>query len=230
MPNKTPNGAPRTGVHHHFVHGLRFDTMWSYQVRLGNGRKDWIRLNLAAHADTEGFEVDPEGAMWCVRCCASVLAQRPTSQMRLHKLLTVEADGGQVAAALAALLPGFDVEVQSGLIWELLRDTHQLIHVGGSMLVRLERARSKLRPLPCWMWVVGVEVRTAEHDESGVLAPEPLADTPALLLVGRGLEPSWASGYGVKAICSEDAIWSVRSVDGQTWSGVLNCVVRICPR
>lgn len=230
MPNKTPNGAPSTGVQHHFVHGLRFDTMWSYQVRLGNGREDWIRLNLSARADTEGKEVDPQGAMWCLRCCACVLAQRPAPLKRLHKLLYGRCDGAYVAAALAALLPGFGIHMENGLNRALLHDTSQLLQAGGSMLLRLERANAKHQKSACWMWVVGVELRNSERGVSGMFGTDQPTQTSALLLVGRDLLPSWASGYGAKAICYEDGICSVRGVDAQTWKGVVSCAVRIFPR
>ena len=229
MPNEMPGGAIRTGVQHHFVHGLRFDTMWSYQVHLRTGRKDWIHLNLAARADTEGMEVDPEGAMWCVRRCASVLAQRLVPLKQLHKLLVANADGSQVAAALATFLPGFDVHMQNGLNRAQLQDAHQLIQAGGSMLLRLERVSEK-HQTSCWMWVVGVELRNPEHGVSSVFGAEQLANTKALLLIGRELLPSWASGYGAKAIWDEDGIWSVRGVDAQVWQGVVSSAVRISPR
>lgn len=230
MANEMPGGALRTGVQHHFVHGLRFDTMWSYQVQSREGRKDWIRLNLETDTYPGERTFDSGGAMWCVRCCASVLAQRPVPLKRLHKMLYGRCDGAHVAAALAALLPGFDVHMENGLNRALFQDTSQLVQAGGSMLLRLERAGAKHQQPPSWMWVVGVELRNSERGVSGMFGIDQPTQTSALLLIGRDLLPSWASGYGAKAICDEDGTWSVRGVDAQTWQGVVSCAVRICPR
>ena len=109
----------------------------------------------------------------------------------------------------------------------VFHDAENVIKAGGTMLVQLKRASGVRQIPPSWMWIVGVELRPVAHCALGA---QGTPEKPALLLVGRGLEPSWASGYGVKAICGEDAIWSVRSVDGQTWRAVVSCVVRISPK
>ena len=220
------DGANNGGVQHHYMHGLCFDGMWDYQTRSRTGRKSWARLDLGSDAYPWAQEDDLEGAGWCVRCCASVLGQRPVSLTHMQNSPTPTGDPARVAFALRQLLPNFQIYVQSGAGQDVGHDVENVIKAGGTMLVRLKRASGVRQIPPSWMWIVGVELRPLAHCALGAHgAPK----TPALLLVGRGLEPSWASGYGVKAICEEDAIWSVRSVDGQAWRAEVSCVVRICP-
>ena len=222
---------PRGGLQHHYIHGLCFDSMWSYQIQSRAGRKGWARLEPGRSADPKAAELDPEGASWCVRGCASVLGLRPVSLTRMKKLLGVAPDMAQVAAALVALLPGFDVRMQTGLNQTELQGVIQEIQAGGSMLVRLARVSTMRQTPSSWMWVVGVELRPAWHcalSATGKTAKDP--GILALLLAGRGFGAPWASGYGAKAIEQEGAIWSVRSVDGQTWRAVVSCAVRIFPR
>ena len=221
------DGAYTAGVQHYYMHGLCFDAMWNYQTRSRTGRKSWARLDLGSDAYPWAQEDDLEGAGWCVRCCASVLGQRPVSLTHMQNSPTPTGDPARVAFALRQLLPNFQIYVQSGAGQDVGHDVENVIKAGGTMLVRLKRASGVRQIPPSWMWIVGVELRPLAHCALGAHgAPK----TPALLLVGRGLEPSWASGYGVKAICEEDAIWSVRSVDGQAWRAEVSCVVRICPR
>lgn len=221
------DGAHTAGVQHHYMHGLRFDGVWDYQTRSRTGRKSWARLDLGFKAYPRAQEDDPEDAGWCVRCCASVLGQRPVSLTHMQNSPTPTGDPARVAFALRELLPNFQIDVQFGASQDVVHDVENVIKAGGTMLVRLKRA-SGVRQIPLsWMWIVGVELRPVAHCALGT---QKTPETPALLLVGRGLEPSWGSGYGVKAICGEGAIWSVRSVDAQTWRAVVSCVVRICPR
>ena len=65
------DGAHTGGVQHHYMHGLCFDAMWDYQTRSRKGRKSWAHLDLGSAAYPWAVEDDPEGAGWCVRCCAS---------------------------------------------------------------------------------------------------------------------------------------------------------------
>ena len=221
------DGAHTGGVQHHYMHGLCFDGMWDYHTRSRKGRKSWARLDLGSDAYPWAQEDDPEGAGWCVRCCASVLGQRPVPLTHMQNSPTPTGDPASVAFALRELLPKFEVDVQLCTGQNVIQDVEKVIKDGGSMLVRLKRASGVRQIPPSWMWIVGVELRPVARCALGA---QGTPKTPALLLVGRGLEPSWASGYGVKAICEEDALWSVRSVDGQTWSAVVSCVVRISPK
>ena len=79
------DGAHTGGVQHHYMHGLCFDGMWDYQTRSRSGRRSWARLDLGSAAYPWAVEDDPEGAGWCVRCCASVLEQRPVSLTQMQK-------------------------------------------------------------------------------------------------------------------------------------------------
>ena len=86
------DGAHTGGVQHHYMHGLCFDGMWDYHTRSRKGCKSWARLDLGSDAYPWAQEDDPEGAGWCVRCCASVLGQRPVPLTHMQNSPTPTGD------------------------------------------------------------------------------------------------------------------------------------------
>ena len=205
------------------MHGLRFDGMWDYQTRSRTGRKNWARLDLGSDAYPWAQEDDPEGAGWCVRCCASVLGQRPVSLMQMQKTSVPNGEPASVANALHKLLPKFNIDTRYAVDATTFQDVEKVIAAGGGALACLER-RHELRKIPpCWVWIVGVEIRTA----SLCLSSEP---SLMLLLVGRELSPHWASGYGAKAISTDVDSLLIRSVNGQAWGGIFSSLMLIQPR
>ncbi len=211
------------GVQQHYMHGLCFDSLWDYQTRSRTGRKSWARLDLGSEAYPWAKEDGPEGAGWCVRCCASVLGQRPVPLTHMQNSPIPTGDPASVAAALQALLPRFSINLQVGARHDFVYEVANTLGAGGGVLARLER-RHELRQIPpCWVWVVGTETKPASlclHDHQ----------TGALLLVGRELEPAWACGYGAKAMFTHEGDWIVRSVDGQTWRGVIGAAIGARPK
>ena len=212
------DGAHTGGVQHHYMHGLYFDSMWDYQTRSRSGRRSWARLDLGSAAYPWAVEDDQEGAGWCVRCCASVLGQRPVPLTHMQKAPVPKGDPANVASALRELLPTFEIDVQFGPGQELIHKVANTIGSGGGVLVRLERQHELRQIPPCWMWIVGVEVQPASLCA--------LNDQPvSMLLVSRELSPPWASGYGAKAVPLDSHAWTVRSVDGQAWCSSFHSMV-----
>ncbi|WP_182342472.1 hypothetical protein [Comamonas koreensis] len=210
------------GVQHHYMRGLCFDSMWDYQTRSRSGRRSWARLDMGSAAYPWAVEDDPEGAGWCVRCCASVLGQRPVSLTRMQKSPVPTGDPANVASALREILPTFEIDVQFGPGQELIHKVANTIGSGGGAIARLERQHELRQIPPCWVWLVGVEVKPASLCA--------LNDQPvSMLLVGRELSPPWASGYGAKATFLDSGGWMVRSVDGHAWRAVLSSLVEIKP-
>ena len=148
------DGAHTGGVQHHYMHGLCFDGMWDYHTRSRKGRKSWARLDLGSDSYPWTQEDDPEGAGWCVRCCASVLGQRPVPLTHMQNSPTPTGDPASVAFALRELLPKFEVDVQLCTGQNVIQDVEKVIKGGGSMLVRLKRASGvrQIRPAGCGSW------------------------------------------------------------------------------
>ena len=216
------DGAHTGGVQHHYMHGLYFDAMWDYQTRSRKARKSWAHLDLGSAAYPWAVEDDPEGAGWCVRCCASVLGQRPMSLTHMQKTSIPTAEPASVANALHKLLPKFDIDTRYVVDATTLRDVAKVITAGGGVLARLER-RHELRKIPpCWVWIVGVETKPASLC---MLSESSLR----LLLVGRELHPPWTSGYGAKAVWTNVNAWLIRSVDGNAWSGSFSSMICLWP-
>ena len=216
------DGAHIGGVQHHYMHGLCFDGMWDYQTRSRSGRRSWARLDLGSAAYPWAVEDDQEGAGWCVRCCASVLGQRPVPLTHMQKAPVPKGDPANVASALRELLPTFEIDVQFGPGQELIHKVANTIGSGGGVLVRLER-QHELRQIPsCWVWIVGMEVKRVSLS---ALSNKPVS----MLLVGRELSPPWASGYGAKAVFVDAGALMIRSVDGHAWRAVLSSLVEIKP-
>ena len=217
------DGTHIGGVQHHYMHGLCFDSMWVYQTRSRSGRRSLVRLDLGSDADPWAKEDDPEGAGWCVRCCASVLGQRPVSLMQMQKTPVPNGEPASVANALHKLLPKFNIDARYAIDATTLQEVERVIAACGGVLARLER-RHELRQIPpCWVWIVGVEKKPASLCLSG----EP---SLMLLLVGRELGPHWASGYGAKAVSADVDSLLIRSVNGQAWGGRFSSLMLIQPR
>lgn len=211
------------GVQHHYMHGLRFDGMWDYQTRSRTGRKSWARLDLGSDAYPWAQEDDLEGAGWCVRCCASVLGQRPVRLTHMHQSPIPTGDPASVVVALQALLPKFDIHVREGNDPAVAQDVADTIDGGGGVLARLERRHARRQIPACWVWVVGTEAKPVSLCLSG-------EQTLSLLLVGRELVPAWACGYGARAARTDGERWMVRSVDGQAWSGIFSSLIIMIAR
>lgn len=211
------------GVQHCFMHGLCFDSMWDYQTRSRSGRKSWARLDLGSAAYPWAQEDDPHGAGWCVRCCASVLGQRPVPLTHMQKSPVPAGDHASVAAALRELLPKFEIDVQLDPCLDLVHRVAQTLKDGGGVLAYLERGHALRQIPPCWVWVVGVEAKPVSLCLS-------CNQARSLLLVGPELQPAWACGYGAKATLTGEGDWIVRSVDGQTWTGLINPMICLRPK
>ena len=157
-----------------------------------------------------------------MRCCASVLGQRPVSLTQMQKAPVQTGEPAIVVSALHKLLPKFDIDTWYAIDATTLKDVEKVIAAGGGVLARLER-RHELREIPpCWVWIVGVESKPA----SLCLTSE---SSLGLLLVGRALHPPWASGYGAKAIFVDVDTWLIRGVDGNSWSGSFSSMICIWP-
>ena len=216
------DGVHSAGVQHYYMHGLRFDGMWDYQTHSRSGRRSWARLDMGSAAYPWAVEDDPEGAGWCVRCCASVLGQRPVPLTHMQKAPIPTGEPASVASALRKLLPKFDIDMRDVVVGTTLQDVAKVIEAGGGAIARLERSHELREIPPCWVWIVGVETMPL----SRWLSTE---QSVGLLLVGRELEPPWASGYGARATFSDAGSWLIRSVDGHVWSGSISAMICISP-
>lgn len=210
--------SQHNGVQQYYMHGLCFDSLWKYQTRSRTGRKSWARLDLGPDAYPWAKRDDPEGAGWCVRCCASVLRQRPVPLTHMQHWPIPTGEPASVVAALHALLPWFKIDLQLGASHDFVNEAANTIGAGGGVLARLERHHELRQIPPCWVWVVGMEVKPASLSASN--------DPPvSMLLVGRELSPPWASGYGAKAVSLDSQAWIVRSVDGQAWCSSFHSMI-----
>lgn len=217
------DGTHIGGVQHHYMHGLCFDGMWDYQTRSRSGRRSWARLDLGSATYPWAVEDDPEGAGWCVRCCASVLGERPVSLTYMQATPLPRPEPAGVANALHKLLPKFDIDTRYVVDATTLQDVMKVIEAGGGALARLERTHELRKIPPCWVWIVGVEAKPVSFCLSTL-------QSVGLLLVGRELEPHWASGYGAKAVHNDAGSWLIRSVDGHAWSGRFSSLILSQPR
>lgn len=171
---------------HHFIPGLRFHSFWYYQARGSTGRLRWARLPMVSDACAKG---DPHGAWWCAQRCAAVLAQRPWRSMPLPSGLPAQPGAEEVAQQLQQWLPDWRAATAS-----VERCTHALQR-GGSALLQLH-ASSGIAPVPCWAWVVGVELEAHLPGRLfTALAPVPSLQARALLIVPFGLDMPWATGH-----------------------------------
>lgn len=223
MVDRTPPQIQSNGVQHHYMHGLCFDSMWSYRAQARAGHRRWTRLDLEANGYPWAEKDDPEGAGWCVRCCASVLGGRPVPLAYMRLSAAPAGDLASVASALQVLLPQFGIHIWQGSDQAVIQDVADTINGGGGVLARLER-RHPLRQIPpCWVWVVGMEAKPVSLCLS-------CNQARSLLLVGRELQPTWACGYGAKAVLTDEGSWMVRGVDGQAWTGVFSSLIAMVPR
>ncbi len=219
------DGAHIGGVQHHYMHGFCFDGGWAYRARSRADRLRWRRLDLGSDGDLGSLKEDPEGAGWCLRCCASVLGQRPVSLAVMRQYPASAGEPAHVAMVLRALLPSHDIDIlqpMDQLAVEMMKRIAIVLESGGGVLARLQRKHA-LRSIPrCWVWIVGVETKHASLNET---------DNPALalLLVTRELGPPWCSGYGAKAIWTNESM-TIRSVDGQVWTGMFDAVIGVLPK
>ena len=71
-----------------------------------------------------------------------------------------------------------------------------------------------------WPHAVKTPIRSLNETDNPALA---------LLLVTRELGPPWCSGYGAKAIWTNESM-TIRSVDGQVWTGMFDAVIGVLPK
>ena len=211
------------GVQHHYMRGLCFDSLWSYQTRSRSGRAVCSYLDLGADAYPWSQEDDPEGAGWCVRCCASVLSQRLVSLTHVQHVAIPTGEPASLVSVLHQLLPKCEIDVRHTIDKTAMAEILNVIGSGGGVLARMERQHQLRQILPYWVWIVGVETKPVPLCLSGM-------QTQALLMVGRELSPPWTSGYGAKARLVGIGEWMIRSVDGQAWSGAFSSMICLRPR
>lgn len=215
--------ADHEGIRHHYMHGLRFDSMWDYLAYSRKGHRRWARLDLGAVASKRAMEDDPEGLWWCMGRRACVLGQRPVPLTGIRATAATPRDPEDGMAALRQLLPNHEIEIRQLIDAAICQDVVNLITTGGGVLARLERKHPIKSIPPCWVWVVGVETKPLRDG----LSSEKI---PVLLLVGQELRPPWTSGYGAKATFTDVGAWMIRSVDGHAWVGTFSSMIFVCPK
>jgi putative phage-type endonuclease len=200
------DSAVMTGVVHRFMPGLRFDTLWQYQVESASKGIVWEKLPLELDSTAT---YDPEGIWWCVRQCAAVVECVPWRSVRLPKKLALHPSPKEVAQVLRKALPNRTLQTELGPMHTSLESISQVLSRRGCALVRLELLHKK-QPTMHWVWVVGTEVQT---------------DFQELLVVGPDWLAPWGCGFGARVQMKSTGTCQLRSTDGVQLQGVCNALM-----
>ncbi|GAB2458596.1 hypothetical protein GCM10027082_06490 [Comamonas humi] len=213
-----PNAPPTFHLAHRYMEGLRFNGVWEYPVQTSAGQWRWKALPLLDASSSSAAHLDPQGAWWCVRQCAAVMAQaRPAAKLPKGRASCPET--GQVAHALQTLLPGCEVQAEEPVTSQSIDDLATVLEGRGCALLRLEGdARSDGSSSVRWVWLVGTEM---QHGTEGRLS--------ALLVVGPRWPAPWGSGFGAKLRPWEDGRWKLCSMDGEVMQGRITAVIVVKP-
>lgn len=201
-------------ITHHFTPGLRFDARWKYAARTASGRAYWSRLPLA---QPDAGNHDPHGAWWCVRRCAAVLQREMWQSVDLPAGMPLRPDPEDVALALGALMPRWQVMLDTSGEQRLLQHCTQALLAGGGAVLQLQSEALHRRPQSTfWAWAVGVEMHqkmlhTPVAPWSTRRAPRP----GALLTIPFGWSMPWACGYAARLQMNRSGRCDVDGIDGQ---------------
>lgn len=211
---------------HRYVHGLRLDGIWEYRVRTAAGTWRWKALPLL---EAKASLDDPDGAWWCVRRCAALMAQQGLHAIRLPTRRAPAPETTEVVQVLQAMLPRckvhqLDIDVENPIV-----DLAQVLEGRGCALLRLDRgAGANGASTACWLWMVGIETRY-QVLLSGQRLPSTEGLRHALLVVGPRWPAPWGSGFGAKVLPLEDGSWRFSSVDGEVLRGRLKALSVVRP-
>ncbi|MGE8453799.1 MAG: hypothetical protein ACN6OP_24960, partial [Pseudomonadales bacterium] len=163
--------------------------------------------------------LDPQGAWWCVRQCAAVMAQaRPTAKLLKGRAPCPET--GQVVHALQASLPGCEVKAEESITCRAIDDLATMLERRGCALLQLEgKVHAADSSGVFWIWMVGTETQYGANSRRET----------ALLVVGQHWPAPWSTGFGAKVFPHDDGRWKLCSVDGEVIQGRLTALITVKP-
>lgn len=201
-------------ITHHLTPGLRFAARWKYAARAPSDRACWSRLPLG---QPDAGRVDPHGAWWCVRRCAAVLRREVWQSVDLPPGMPLRPGPEDVAMALHALMPRWQVQLSAGAGHSPLQSCTRALLAGGGAVLQLQSEALNRRPQSTfWAWVIGVEMH--QRMLPAPVKPWPSCRAPrpvALLAIPFGWSMPWACGYAARVQVNRDGHCDVDGIDGQ---------------
>jgi hypothetical protein len=123
----------------------------------------------------------------------------------------------EVAMALCALVPRWQVTLNTGAGHRPLQPCSQALLAGGGALLQLQSEALHRRPQSTfWAWVIGVEMQ--QKAWPAPVAPWSTRRSPrpgALLTIPFGWSMPWACGYAARLQVNRNGGCDVDGIDGQ---------------
>ncbi|MDC2862252.1 hypothetical protein PO605_26885 [Delftia sp. DT-2] len=122
-----------------------------------------------------------------------------------------------VALALHALMPRWQVQLSAGAGHMPMQSCTQAVMAGGGAVLQLQSEALHRRPQSTfWAWVIGVEMH--QKMRPAPVKPWPASRAPrpaALLTIPFGWSMPWACGYAARVQMNSDGRCDVDGIDGQ---------------